>query len=566
MSSEPSTLKRLGLDVSLAADGQAGFAANALCPICHDFLEEVVEVNCAGRHVFCRPCISETERMRNRSYGCYRGKSCPSCRGTYSQIIAAGPLTRSFIDQVKWKCVHVEKGCAFTGTKKQMEVHLETECAEQERECPFEGCTVKIRRSLLLAHQAICPFRLVPCPHCNESVPFNGTKTHLEECRLFPVDCPNHCGQKLPRGDVSAHRQTDCPEQKVLCQVDGCTERVRRCELSEHMESCPFRLLPCAHCDKCIPANAMEKHLKQVCNKVPVECPNGCGESPAKENVGVHMETECKEAEVECGVPGCGEKRKRGEMAGHEEGPEGMSKHVRLLVSSLSAAKQENAQTKKRMEELSWQMNYKMEELDWENSKAQKKLAELKRENAQSKNRLANLEGENGELKREAAEAKQSVEELQSSVEQLQEDVAALKRGDLELTVRLPDFKRMAQRMRKNQVLWSSPFYFQENLFNLIVYPKGAQHSPHNYSAVYLQSRDQHRRTLHCGVEMLNHYGESSSGKVEGTTHSSQMGFGCQNFCTVSDLFAAVCEDGTLEFSVSLSAQGGVVSGYAGAG
>uniref|UniRef100_A0A0G4HQ14 RING-type domain-containing protein n=1 Tax=Chromera velia CCMP2878 TaxID=1169474 RepID=A0A0G4HQ14_9ALVE len=236
----PGGIRRLGLDRSFAADaeGYTALAENALCPVCHDFLEDVVEVNCSGRHVFCRPCIKEVRR---------RGKPCPSCRGHFYDIETASPLTRSFIEQVRWKCVNFEQGCTFTGTKREMETHLDEACVEQEVNCSFEGCTQTMKRALLSSHREKCAFRCLPCEHCGESVAVSLTEEHLKECAGYPIECPNGCGEKVPRGDVSAHQSSACPETEVECVVPGCGETRKRKAMETHEEE------------------SMGKHLRFVC-------------------------------------------------------------------------------------------------------------------------------------------------------------------------------------------------------------------------------------------------------------------------------------------------------------
>uniref|UniRef100_A0A0G4EZV7 RING-type domain-containing protein n=1 Tax=Chromera velia CCMP2878 TaxID=1169474 RepID=A0A0G4EZV7_9ALVE len=187
MSTEP---KRLGLDASLAAPGWETQAANALCPICHDYIDDPKETDCATRHVFCDACIKEVYDNR---------RPCPCCRGQLSKLEKPQGLVLSFIEEVKWKCLNFEGGCDFTGTKKQLEKHLDSDCLEQKTKCPFEGCNKHMKRRLLAEHKKTCEYRLVPCDHCKESVRFNSKSMHLNTCPKFPVSYPNGCGKKTPQ-------------------------------------------------------------------------------------------------------------------------------------------------------------------------------------------------------------------------------------------------------------------------------------------------------------------------------------------------------------------------------
>uniref|UniRef100_A0A0G4F2P9 RING-type domain-containing protein n=1 Tax=Chromera velia CCMP2878 TaxID=1169474 RepID=A0A0G4F2P9_9ALVE len=220
-------IKRLGLDASFAADGFKEMALNALCAICHDFIEDAVETDCPARHVFCRPCVQECLDRR---------QPCPSCRGHISKLTVANTMIRNLVAVSKWKCLNFESGCAFTGTKTELQRHLDEECPEQETECPFKGCTEKNRRALLVEHKKTCNFRLIPCAHCEKSVAFFATDNHLKVCKSFPVDCPNGCGEKPPRGELSHHLNAECAEGSVRCSVHGCGETRKRKEMGEHEE------------------------------------------------------------------------------------------------------------------------------------------------------------------------------------------------------------------------------------------------------------------------------------------------------------------------------------------
>uniref|UniRef100_A0A0G4G8N2 RING-type domain-containing protein n=1 Tax=Chromera velia CCMP2878 TaxID=1169474 RepID=A0A0G4G8N2_9ALVE len=220
-------IRRLGLDVSFAAAGFESQAENALCPICHDYLEDPKQTDCEDGHVFCGPCIQRIFDER---------KPCPCCRGNFTKLERPQALTRNFIEQVKWKCLNFESGCPFTEPKKQLEKHLDDECPEQETECPFDGCTEKMKRGPLTEHKATCGHRLIPCNHCENEVPFNAKEAHLGVCLKFPVPCPNNCGETPPRGAVSEHVADECPDGVQDCPISGCGERIKRKEMDEHDE------------------------------------------------------------------------------------------------------------------------------------------------------------------------------------------------------------------------------------------------------------------------------------------------------------------------------------------
>uniref|UniRef100_A0A0G4FWP3 RING-type domain-containing protein n=1 Tax=Chromera velia CCMP2878 TaxID=1169474 RepID=A0A0G4FWP3_9ALVE len=225
MSDSAAEIRRLGLDPSFAAEGFRQLAENAICSICHDYLEDIAETDCEARHVFCRPCLKSVYDLR---------QPCPECRGRMSKMEKAHIRLCISIEAVQWKCLNFEKGCKFTGTKKELVKHLDEVCEEQQTECPIEGCDYKNLRRNLAEHERVCPFRIVPCEHCKEGVAFNAMQTHLSVCKGFPLPCPNGCGKSPPRGDIRLHKETECAEQTVRCTVPGCAAEVKRKELETH--------------------------------------------------------------------------------------------------------------------------------------------------------------------------------------------------------------------------------------------------------------------------------------------------------------------------------------------
>uniref|UniRef100_A0A0G4HXH5 RING-type domain-containing protein n=1 Tax=Chromera velia CCMP2878 TaxID=1169474 RepID=A0A0G4HXH5_9ALVE len=223
----PSKPKRLGLDISLAAAGFKEQAQNAICSMCHDFIEEAVETDCNARHVFCRSCV---EKCLDSC------QPCPSCRGRLSKLSDAHPALVYAYENVKWKCLNYETGCDFTGTKRELETHLDLHCPEEETECPFLGCSEKIRRIAMDDHTRDCRFGPILCPYCSTLWPFIEMKEHLATCDKLPVQCRLNCGQRIPRGDLAAHMERDCPEAMIECFVPDCKEKILRKDVERHEE------------------------------------------------------------------------------------------------------------------------------------------------------------------------------------------------------------------------------------------------------------------------------------------------------------------------------------------
>ena len=122
-----------------------------------------------------------------------------------------------------------------------LEYHQDT-CDHALLSCPNE-CTdgstpVQVFRKDLTTHlKERCPNRSYQCPHCGEEGKHcDITTCHLETCPQLVIPCPNNgCNERLPRCDIANHRQT-CPLEEVACKYSmiGCEQIPLRKELHDH--------------------------------------------------------------------------------------------------------------------------------------------------------------------------------------------------------------------------------------------------------------------------------------------------------------------------------------------
>ena len=86
-----------------------------------------------------------------------------------------------------------------------------------------------------------CVNRLHLCKFCHKLDTYEKiTGSHYSVCPEYSVSCPNiQCsGLHIKRKDLNDHLKV-CPEERVDCPFAeaGCTERVRRCRLDDHVTS-----------------------------------------------------------------------------------------------------------------------------------------------------------------------------------------------------------------------------------------------------------------------------------------------------------------------------------------
>ena len=86
------------------------------------------------------------------------------------------------------------------------------------------------------------------CVHCEEKIPFDRAREHVQRCVSLPVDC-------------------------IFC-----SQSVKRKELHQHMEECLYRDVVCA-CGAKYKKKDEESHLATTCALREEPCPLKCGVS-----------------------------------------------------------------------------------------------------------------------------------------------------------------------------------------------------------------------------------------------------------------------------------------------
>ena len=145
------------------------------------------------------------------------------------------------IKALRVKCGNLGNGCAWVGELESLDYHHDT-CDHTLFACPNEckdGTTlVQVLRKDLATHlKEKCPNRSHKCPHCKRTGKHcDITTSHLKTCAKFEVPCPNKgCGDRLPRCDIPNHYET-CSFEAVTCKYSkiGCEQKPLRKELNGH--------------------------------------------------------------------------------------------------------------------------------------------------------------------------------------------------------------------------------------------------------------------------------------------------------------------------------------------
>ncbi|XP_003388776.1 PREDICTED: TNF receptor-associated factor 5-like [Amphimedon queenslandica] len=206
-----------------------------LCHICTLVARDPQQVTCCS-NIYCKSCL---DTLKEKG----QGFICPTCRSSLEgKYFKDGRVERG-IKSLKVYCTNTDNGCQWMGTIRDIDTHLNS-CTYQL--VPCTNCGVKMRRSKLMTHLTNnCPKRIVNCQYCKQ----RGThqlitsRSHLKECPSFPIQCSN----------------------------EGCNEKIPRCLLASHNETCPKAIVPCEYntvgCNKVMRREEQEKHNKEAINQ-----------------------------------------------------------------------------------------------------------------------------------------------------------------------------------------------------------------------------------------------------------------------------------------------------------
>ena len=197
------------------------------CPICQEILQEPLQTSCG--HLFCQHCLLEALQRRPRD--------CPLCRQRQTHMKDA--FNHRKVTNLQVKCSNHPKGCSWVGTLGSAEEHRAS-CSLETVACP-KGCGLVMLRKDTTEHvQERCEYRTHTCQYCGKKGPYlkiNG-QHHYQKCKLYPVSCPNGCGEaKIPRNSLAEHAKI-CPCEIVQCEYRllGCRAKVQRRSYAQHIQ------------------------------------------------------------------------------------------------------------------------------------------------------------------------------------------------------------------------------------------------------------------------------------------------------------------------------------------
>jgi len=188
--------------------------------------------------------------------------SCPVDRNNLipDKDIFPDKATQRKILSLNIKCP--SEGCQWTGELRSKDGHLAS-CPLKVVPCTNENCHVTLARKDLELHVTTkCQWRLLRCNHCSLLHPACKKEAHQNECKRFPLNCPEGCGVVVPREEIAAHIEKDCVLTIISCPYAamGCSQKIKRGDVEHHLQT-DMRL----HLDlSCVKLNNTEEQLRNI--------------------------------------------------------------------------------------------------------------------------------------------------------------------------------------------------------------------------------------------------------------------------------------------------------------
>ena len=256
--------KHVAVDHDLAVDSAS---STGKCSACHCFVFEAIGWSCG--HTVCKKCHDQM-----KSLGC--NKKCPDCRVT--GVATPQPSIDRMIEQIKVNCPAAPCDATYP-------------------------LGIKFRN--VAAHEAVCPYHIVPCSDCGCNVPQKDMQPHkLHACPMRKVGCVE-CGMDVLVSEMEAHAKSDdndgwdhckgfvqCPNGCCPLETDEPNKKKRKSILDAASKGQfvegglqPQHVIPTV-----LRIKDLDDHLK-VCPRANVKCAV-CGDSYRRMKENEHYRTE----------------------------------------------------------------------------------------------------------------------------------------------------------------------------------------------------------------------------------------------------------------------------------
>ncbi len=225
----------------------------------------------------------------------------------------------------------------------------------------------------------------IPCGNCKATSYFHCSNTELKNMvAKMRVHCPNydkgclwvgsprrlmdHLGSSDDANSAARNYCRFTKEAETKYKCPHCSEQIVKSQLQKHIDhTCNLRPHTCKFCNeyKSTFRDVTYNHEKK-CNRVPVPCPNQCGETVLKVDLDNHVINDCPKKKIKCDFApiGCPDILSRFEYSKHSDNA--VVYHLHLVARKL-----------KEMEITEAKLKDEVSKLKERNQKLEKNLEEL---------------------------------------------------------------------------------------------------------------------------------------------------------------------------------------------
>jgi len=220
-------------------DSDSEISCEFMCSICRSVLDKTIELPCG--HTYCSTCIDAWIKINN---------TCPVCKTCFN------PDEKHYSKKIDNIIKKLKVGCQYCEWNGEYYDYNEHKNLENTaKRCPMmrvtcNKCDTAMKSSDMKEHNnTICSFRNVSCEKCLSLIVFSEREQHLlNVCPMTEAKCSDECGYTGLRKDLTTHKNV-CLFEDIDCPLTnyGCTKRIKRRDMDEHVNNSLEIHLACAH-------------------------------------------------------------------------------------------------------------------------------------------------------------------------------------------------------------------------------------------------------------------------------------------------------------------------------
>ena len=274
-----------------SVDSNPDIPERYVCGVCREIMGNPYLMVCCGKK--CCECLEHWFQKK-------KGKlSCPYCRSSIYRVLDKG--------------LKKEIECLDSSFYNHSSQRKSTSSAKYDGKiCNFET-PFQTRLICKICNSVLKDPHLAKC--CGEKFCYSCIQNLDKKSKKGLSVCPN-C-RSLLRHVEEKELKSEVNSLKVCCSNMGCPWKDELSSYVKHLEECSHRIVECEHCRVEYKFMTYQNHLTE-CGKMPIACPNNCGEMIFRESMTGHRQ-ECKLELVKCkhSKEGCKEMIRRKDLKEH---------------------------------------------------------------------------------------------------------------------------------------------------------------------------------------------------------------------------------------------------------